>query len=115
MPRQHLLRRALLPVLPLTVAAPARAAAPATAPAAAKDVTLGQKVLAFAQKHKGEQVGNGECAVLASEALKSAGAARRGTDAPDKGDYTWGKLILTLQAPSDPTNKPTAADGKPAD
>jgi hypothetical protein len=103
-------RRLVLPVLLLALVG---AAAPA------KEDTLGQKVLAFAQKHKGEQVGNGECAVLASEAYKAAGAARRGPDAPDKGDYTWGKLVFTLDAapPEKPAaaTPPDAANGKPTD
>jgi hypothetical protein len=71
-------------------------------------------VLAFAQKHVGEQVGNGECAILASEALKAARRRPPRPDAPDKGDYTWGKLVFTLTASPDPNDKPTG-EGKATD
>ena len=69
-----------------------------SAHAAAAKEDLGAKVLAFAEKHKGEQVGNGECATLAGEALKDAGAKRRGKDEPNSGDYTWGEHFLTVTA-----------------
>src|SRR6476469_5059447 len=65
--------------------------------------TLGDKVVEFCQDHKGEQVGDGECASLANHALKAADARGRGPDDPNKGDYTWGKLVFTLEAGSKPT------------
>src|SRR3954469_23416176 len=64
--------------------------------AEAKDAGLGAKVVAFCEEHKGEQIGNGECATLAAQALKAAGAKRRGKDDPNGGDYTWGELVYTL-------------------
>ena len=88
-------------------------AALAAPPPATKPQSLGAKVVAYCQKHKGEQVGNGECAVLAVEALKAAGAKRRGPDAPAKEDYTWGKLVYTFEAGKQPEGK--AADLKPGD
>ena len=72
---------------------------------------LGDKVIAFAAGKLGEQVGDGQCAALANHALRAAGARGRGPDDPDEGDYTWGKLVLALEAgPRGP--KPT---GKPGD
>ena len=35
---------------------------------------VNQRILDFAKKHSGQQVGNGECWTLANEALKAAGA-----------------------------------------
>jgi hypothetical protein len=58
---------------------------------------LGQSIVAFCEQHKGEQVGNGECSVLAYDALRHVGARTRGKDSPDKGDYTWGNLTLLVQ------------------
>lgn len=75
--------------------------------------TLGDKVAEFCKAHKGEQVGDGECASLATAALKAAGAAGRGPDDPKPGDYTWGKLVFTLEAGSKPVGK--LADVKPGD
>src|SRR5258706_1961574 len=60
--------------------------------------SLGDKVVAFCQEHKGEQVGDGECASLANQALRAAGAKGRGTDRPEKGDYTWGTQIFYIEA-----------------
>jgi hypothetical protein len=59
--------------------------------------TLGEKVVAFCQEHKGEQVGDGECASLANEALRAAGARGRGADRPQKGDYTWGEQVFFIE------------------
>src|SRR5207249_1534821 len=64
--------------------------------------TLGDQVVEFCESHKGEQVGDGECAALASHALKAVGARGRGPDDPNKGDYTWGKLVFTYEAGSKP-------------
>jgi len=47
---------------------------------------LNQKILDFVLKHKGEQVGNGECWTLADEAFKAAG-----TTHPDV--YVWGQPL----------------------
>jgi hypothetical protein len=59
--------------------------------------TIGEKVVAFCQEHKGEQVGDGECASLATEALRAAGARGRGADRPEKGDYTWGAQVFFIE------------------
>jgi hypothetical protein len=51
-------------------------------------------VLAFAERHLGTQVGNGQCAVLAVQALQSAGAkAGLGPWGPTA-NYVWGALVL---------------------
>jgi hypothetical protein len=81
------MRGALILAGALAIAVPGRTAAP----------DLGEKIVAFCEQHKGEMVGNGECATLAGQALKAAGAKSRGPDAPDKGDYVWGELVLTLE------------------
>jgi hypothetical protein len=81
-----------------------------------KDSSLGEKVLAFCEQHKGEQVGNGECATLAGQALKAAGAKRRGKDDPKDGDYTWGDLIFTIKAESGgPKGEGKRSDIRPGD
>ena len=85
--------------------------APAAPPTTRQAETLGAKIVAFCVKHKGKQVADGECAMLASEALKAAGAKRRGPDAPDKEDYVWGKLVYTHEAGQKPVGRP--ADVKP--
>lgn len=82
----------------------------AAAPAAQQ--SLGEKVVAFCQQHKGEQVGDGECAALAIHALKEAGAKTRGNDFPNNGDYTWGTRIFTIEAQGESAPK---TEGKPFD
>jgi hypothetical protein len=72
--------------------------------------SFGEKVVAFCQQHKGEQVGDGECASLANQALRAAGAKRRGHDFPDKGDYTWGTRIYYIEAQGGSAPK---TEGKP--
>jgi hypothetical protein len=54
------------------------------------------KVYSFAKSKLGKKVGNGECAVLASEALKYAKCKPRGSDYPRSGDYDWGTRIQTV-------------------
>lgn len=76
-----------------------------------KEPTLGDKVVEFCKARKGKPVGDGECAALATEALRAAGAAGRGPDDPDPGDYTWGKLVFTYEAGRKPVGK--LADVKP--
>ena len=62
-----------------------------------KTPTLGDKVLEYAKKQKGKQVGDGECGTLAAEAFKEAGAKSRQKDSPNAGDYVWGDLVLTVE------------------
>ena len=81
-----------------------------------KPATVGEKVVAFCAEHKGKTVGRGECADLATEALKAAGAKGRGEDNPNKEDYTWGELVFTLEATAaGPKATGKKADIKPGD
>lgn len=71
--------------------------------------TIGDRVVAFCKKHKGEKVGDGQCAALAIAALQDSGAKKRGgPDAPNDGDYVWGELVFTLEI----TSKGPKATGK---
>ena len=68
-------------LLSIALTLPLAAAGPTTKP-----TDLGEKVAAFCERHKGEQVDNGECARLALLALEAAGAKKRGKDNPNPGD-----------------------------
>ena len=59
--------------------------------------SLGSRIVAFCVKQKGRQVGNGECASLATIALKESGAKGMGTDSPHAGDFTWGDVQYYLE------------------
>jgi hypothetical protein len=77
---------------------------------------LGEKIVAYCQQHKGEQVGDGECASLANQALREAGAKGRGPDRPNKGDYTWGTQVFCIEAQeSAPKIEGKSFDIKPGD
>jgi hypothetical protein len=95
-------------LLCLSLVLPAIAAAPTSRPA-----DLGEKVAAFCEHHKGEQVDNGECARLALLALEAAGAKKRGRDNPNPGDYVWGKQVFLVDA-SD-KSQPPKTEGAAAD
>jgi len=57
------------------------------------------RVVAYCKSHLGQKVGNGQCAGLAFQALKAAGARTRGgPDSPGRGDYVWGKQILLIES-----------------
>jgi len=90
-----------------SLALPAIAAVPSSKPS-----DLGERVAAFCERHKGEQVDNGECARLALLALESAGARKRGTDNPNPGDYVWGKQIFLIDASDN--SQPPKTEGDPA-
>jgi hypothetical protein len=51
-------------------------------------------VLAFAEAHLGHQVGDGQCAVLAVQALQRAGANTRLGPSGPLANYVWGSLVL---------------------
>ena len=60
---------------------------------------LGDRVTAFCKEHLNKTVGSGECAALAFQALKAAGAKTRGgPDHPEKGDYVWGRQVYMIEA-----------------
>lgn len=78
---------------------------------------LGERVIAYCKNHMGERVGNGQCAGLAAQALKAAGAKMRaGADYPGKGDYVWGRQILLVEGSADgPKITGDIADVQPGD
>ena len=78
---------------------------------------LEDKVIDFCKHHMGEKVGNGECAGLAFQALKAAGAKTRGgPDSPAKGDYVWGRQILLIEStPEGPKTTGQWSDVRPGD
>ena len=55
--------------------------------------TMENAVVSFAKSHLGQKVGSGECAALANEALRVAGAEYQGQGGPD---YSWGSLVTTI-------------------
>ncbi|RYG42396.1 hypothetical protein EON79_18980, partial [bacterium] len=62
---------------------------------------LNEKIVAYCEARLGMRVGTGQCADLAQQALLTFGAAdrrRRAPDAPNAGDYVWGRRIATLVA-----------------
>src|SRR5689334_9418452 len=58
-------------------------------------VDINTQVLAFAKKNLGKKVGDGECATLASEAVKSAGGVSFSKLGPTgvNANYVWGRKI----------------------
>lgn len=61
---------------------------------------LSGHILTFCKANLGKKVGNGQCAVLASEAIKSVGAKPRGKDAPKADDYVWGAPVAAIEGGS---------------
>jgi hypothetical protein len=55
---------------------------------------LASLVLAFAERHVGQQVGNGQCGTLAWQALQSAGARTVIGPCGPMTNYVWGSLAL---------------------
>jgi len=76
-----------------------------------------QRVLAYAKANLGRTVGNGECAALAFQALKAAGAKPRARHGfPTQRDYVWGKLVLLIEAtPEGPKSTGSIRDVGPGD
>jgi hypothetical protein len=66
----------------------------ADAPKEAETPELNKKVVTFARERLGEKVGDGECAILAVQALRHAGA--QGLAFAEDGSYVWGKLVRTV-------------------
>jgi hypothetical protein len=70
--------------------------------ATSSTATIGEKVVAYCEEHLGQTVGNGECAGLATQALRAAGAqARARRDFPAKGDYVWGRQVCLFEGTPD--------------
>ncbi|MCB1130329.1 MAG: hypothetical protein KDN05_04315 [Verrucomicrobiae bacterium] len=59
---------------------------------------LGKSIVRFCRARLWKKVGDGQCASLASHALRAAGAAGRGPDFPGPGDYVWGGHVGTVRA-----------------
>lgn len=76
--------------------------------------SIGGSMVSFLQANVGKRVGGGECAHLATEALRVAGgefvASDLGADSPAAGDYVWGTLVTVVSysnkvwKDSNPTN-----------
>src|ERR1700739_3132423 len=62
--------------------------------------TIGSSLVSFLKSKLGTRVGGGECSQMATGALR-VGAAELipndlGADAPNAGDYVWGKLVTVI-------------------
>jgi hypothetical protein len=79
-------------------AAPAAAQA-TTVQGAISTQDVASNMMTFLQSKLGQRVGGGECAHMATEALRVSGAKfmQIGADTPDPGDYVWGTLVKTLE------------------
>jgi hypothetical protein len=84
---------------------------------AATTSPVGPRVVAYCQAHLGQKVGNGECAGLAFQALKAAGAKpRTEPDFPGRGDYVWGRPIFIAEGSGEgPKNTGAFTDIQPGD
>lgn len=80
----------------------------------AEALPLNDKVLDFAKKNLGEQVGNGECWTLANDAVLAAGgkSSPHYADSPAKGDYVWGELVYGASAANGKLTEDTTAAKK---
>jgi hypothetical protein len=78
------------------MAATPSAASTAPTAAAPSSTTLTSQVWKFAHAHLGQKVGNGQCAVLADQALTISGAKTFWQFGPSgsNSDYVWGTLVL---------------------
>jgi hypothetical protein len=59
---------------------------------------LSEKIVSFCAQSMGKQVGPGECASLAEEAIVRAGGQGRAQDSPNAGDYVWGKAVCIIES-----------------
>jgi len=61
---------------------------------------LGSATISFLQGKLNTRVGGGECAHMATEALRAAGGefvpSDLGADSPSSGDYVWGDLVTEI-------------------
>lgn len=64
----------------------------------AQKATFNEQIVAFARANLGKRVGGGECAHLATEALRVSGARfLRPADNPASGDYVWGTPLGLIE------------------
>ncbi|MBM4075019.1 MAG: hypothetical protein FJ267_05175, partial [Planctomycetes bacterium] len=76
--------------------------------------SIGNSITTFLDGNIGKRVGGGECAHLATEALRVGGgefvSSDLGADSPAAGDYVWGTLVTVIsfsnkqRTDSNPTN-----------
>lgn len=75
--------------------------------------TIGSAMVSFLQSRVSTRVGGGECAHMATEALRASGGefypGDLGADSPSTGDYVWGTLVTLISY----SNK-TWSDSNPA-
>src|SRR4051812_24670977 len=67
---------------------------------------IGTAMIAFCIAHLHQKVGGGECAHLADEALRTAGATFAPQDPQHNGNYVWGAFVTGVSRGHD--SKPTA-------
>jgi hypothetical protein len=73
-------------------------ALPAPQPPPVASFDFGPTILAYCRENVGRKIGTGQCASLASSALRNAGAAvRAGPDWPGDGDYVWGDAVAFVK------------------
>jgi hypothetical protein len=66
--------------------------------------TLNKRVLRYCNDNMGKSVGNGQCAALAVQALKAAGARPKEPQGyPAWNDYVWGKEVCMIEGTADGT------------
>jgi hypothetical protein len=91
-------RRANGPIVLLPATRVARAVPVNPLPVIAS-FSYGPSVLTFCRNNLGRKIGTGQCAALASAALRNSGAAIRvGPDWPAAGDYVWGDPVALVKA-----------------
>ncbi len=59
--------------------------------------TMNSALLNYCTQHLGKKVGNGQCADLIAQGLKSVGAETGFRDSPKPDDYVWGALVCTFK------------------
>jgi hypothetical protein len=93
--------RSLVGIVAVLLAAGLSAPAQQSKKGKAKEekLPLNEAVVAFCKANLNKQVGDGECAALASAALKEAGAKphREFPDSPNEGDYVWGEFVFGME------------------
>ena len=83
-----------------------------------KEEVAARELVAFCKDNLGKQVGNGECATLAQEAMKTIGAKPfyEYKESPEASDYVWGEAVFVLEFASGKRKRdPTDAKPKPGD
>lgn len=58
---------------------------------------MNSALLNYCTQHLGKKVGNGQCADLIAQGLKSVGAETGFRDSPKPDDYVWGALVCTFK------------------